>query len=244
MRNVGLIMRRELRGYFATPLAYIFIVIFLALAGALTFFVGGLLQRGQADLQPFFTFHPWLYLFLVPALSMRLWAEERRTGTIELFLTLPITMSEAVIAKFLAAWAFTAIAVTLTFPLWITVNLLGNPDNGVILASYVGSLLMAGAFLAVGSMISATTKNQVIAFVVTTAVLFVFALAGSDAVLEAFRGWAPAIVVDLVAGFGFLTHFQSIARGVIDLRDAIFFGSVIVLALFANALIVDLKKAD
>ncbi len=244
MRNVALITRRELRGYFATPLAYIFIVIFLALAGALTFFVGGLLQRGQADLQPFFTFHPWLYLFLVPALSMRLWAEERRTGTIELFLTLPITMGEAVISKFLAAWAFTAIALALTFPLWITVNVLGDPDNGVIVASYVGSLLMAGAFLAVGSMISATTKNQVIAFVVTTAVLFVFALAGSDVVLEAVRGWAPAVVVDIVAGFGFLTHFQAIARGVIDLRDAIFFGSVIVLALFANALIVDLKKAD
>jgi len=244
MRNVALITRRELRGYFATPLAYIFIVIFLVLAGALTFFVGGLLQRGQADLQPFFTFHPWLYLFLVPALSMRLWAEERRTGTIELFLTLPITMAEAVIAKFLAAWAFTAIALALTFPLWITVNVLGNPDNGVILASYVGSLLMAGAFLAVGSMISATTKNQVIAFVVTTAVLFVFALAGSNVVLEAFRGWAPAVVVDIVSGFGFLTHFQAIARGVIDLRDAIFFGSTIVLALFANALIVDLEKAD
>lgn len=244
MRNVALIMRRELRGYFATPLAYIFIVIFLVLAGALTFFVGGLLQRGQADLQPFFTFHPWLYLFLVPALSMRLWAEERRTGTIELFLTLPITMAEAVIAKFLAAWAFTTIALALTFPLWITVNLLGDPDNGVILASYIGSLLMAGAFLAVGSMISATTKNQVIAFVVTTAVLFVFALAGSDFVLEAFRGWAPAVIVDIVAGFGFLTHFQAIARGVIDLRDVIFFGSTIVLALFANALIVDLEKAD
>jgi ABC-2 type transport system permease protein len=244
MRNVGLIMRRELRGYFATPLAYIFIVIFLVLAGALTFFVGGLLSRGQADLQPFFTFHPWLYLFLVPALSMRLWAEERRTGTIELFLTLPITMAEAVIAKFLAAWTFTAIALALTFPIWVTVNLLGNPDNGVILASYIGSLLMAGAFLAVGSMISATTKNQVIAFVVTTAVLFVFALAGSDVVLEAFRGWAPALVVDIVASFGFLTHFQSIARGVIDLRDAIFFGSVIVVALYANALLVDLKKAD
>jgi len=244
MRNVALITRRELRGYFATPLAYIFIVIFLVLAGALTFFLGGLLKRGQADLQPFFTFHPWLYLFLVPALSMRLWAEERRTGTIELFLTLPITMGEAVIAKFLAAWAFTAIALALTFPLWITVNLLGDPDNGVILASYVGSLLMAGAFLAVGSMISATTKNQVIAFVVTTAALFVFALAGSDFVLEAFRGWAPPVVVDIVANFGFLTHFQAIARGVIDLRDAIFFGSTIALALFANALIVDLKKAD
>ncbi len=244
MRNVWLVTARELRAYFATPLAYIFIVIFLIMAGILTFFVGGWLGRGQADLQPFFTFHPWLYLFLVPALSMRLWAEERRTGTIELFLTLPITMTQAVVAKFLAAWIFTTIALALTFPLWVTVNYLGNPDNGVILASYVGSALMAGAFMAVGAMISAATKNQVIAFVVTTAVLFVFTLAGSNVVLDLIRAFVPSTVVDIVAGFGFLTHFQSIARGVIDLRDAIFFGSVIVLALAANALIVDLKKAE
>jgi ABC-2 type transport system permease protein len=244
MRNIWIITKRELAAYFATPLAYIFIVIFLILAGALTFFVGGLLQRGQADLQPFFSFHPWLYLFLVPALSMRLWAEERRSGTIELFLTLPIRMIDAVMGKFLAAWAFTAIALALTFPLWITVNVLGDPDNGVVLASYVGSLLMAGAFLAVGSMISATTKNQVIAFVVTTSVLFVFTLAGSPVVLEAVRGWAPVTLVEIVASFGFLSHFQSIARGVIDLRDAIFFTSVIAAALTANALIVDLKKAE
>ena len=244
MRNIAIITKRELAAYFATPLAYIFIVIFLILAGALTFFVGGLLERGQADLQPFFTFHPWLYLFLVPALSMRLWAEERRSGTIELFLTLPVRMIDAVLGKFLAAWAFTAIALSLTFPLWITVNVLGTPDNGVIVASYVGSLLMAGAFLAVGSMISATTKNQVIAFVVTTAVLFVFTMAGSPVVLEAVRGWAPATLVDIVAGFGFLTHFQSISRGVIDVRDAIFFITAIVAALSANALIVDLKKAE
>jgi ABC-2 type transport system permease protein len=243
-RNVWLVTARELKAYFATPLAYIFIVIFLILAGAMTFFVGGWMDRGQADLQPFFTFHPWLYLFLVPALSMRLWAEERRTGTIELFLTLPVTMTEAVVGKYLAAWIFTGIALALTFPLWITVNQLGNPDNGVIAASYIGSLLMAGAFLAVGSMISATTKNQVIAFVVTTAVLFVFTLAGSNVVLDAIRSFVPDTVVDIVAGFGFLTHFQSIARGVIDLRDAIFFASVIVLALAANALIVDLKKAE
>ena len=244
MRNIAIITKRELAAYFATPLAYIFIVIFLVLAGALTFFMGGLLQRGQADLQPFFTFHPWLYLFLVPALSMWLWAEERRSGTIELFLTLPVRMIDAVLGKFLAAWAFTGIALALTFPLWVTVNVLGDPDNGVILASYIGSLLMAGAFLAVGAMISATTKNQVIAFVVTTAVLFGFTLAGTELVLGSVRGWAPAIVVDIVASFGFLSHFQSISRGVIDLRDAIFFGGVIAAALCANALIVDLKKAE
>ncbi|MDA1310074.1 MAG: ABC transporter permease subunit [Proteobacteria bacterium] len=243
MRNVNLVFRREFAAYFATPLAYIFIVIFLALAGILTFRLGGFLDREQADLMPFFEFHPWLYLFLIPALSMRLWAEERRLGTIELLLTLPISMTEAVVGKYLAAWAFTATAVALTFPLWLTVNYLGNPDNGVILASYVGSLLMAGAYLAIGSMISATTKNQVIAFVVTTTTCFILTLAGSPAVLDFFSAWAPADVIQSIGNFGFLPHFQSIQRGVIDLRDLIFFGSLIIIALIANAIIVDWRKA-
>src|ERR1700751_5565894 len=150
MRNILTIFRRELASYFATPLAYVFIVIFLVMAGVLTFFLGNFFERGQADLQSFFTFHPWLYLVLIPALSMRLWAEERKSGTIELFLTLPVSMTEAVLGKFLAAWVFSGIALALTFPFWITVNVLGNPDNGVILASYIGSWLMAGAFLGVG----------------------------------------------------------------------------------------------
>lgn len=243
MRNVRLIFRREFAAYFATPLAYIFIVIFLVLAGLLTFFLGGFLSREQADLVPFFEFHPWLYLILVPALSMRLWAEERKLGTIELFLTLPISMIEAVVGKYLAAWAFSATALVLTFPLWLTVNYLGSPDNGVILASYIGSLLMAGAYLAIGSMISAATKNQVIAFVVTTSVCFVLTLAGSPVVLDFFSAWAPADVVQAVGGFGFLPHFQSIQRGVIDLRDIIFFASIIIVALTANAVIVDWRKA-
>ena len=243
MRNVNLVFRREFAAYFSTPLAYIFIVIFLALAGILTFRLGGFLDREQADLVPFFEFHPWLYLFLIPALSMRLWAEERRLGTIELLLTLPISMTEAVVGKYLAAWAYTATAVALTFPLWLTVNYLGNPDNGVILASYVGSLLMAGAYLAIGSMISATTKNQVIAFVVTTTTCFILTLAGSPAVLDFFSAWAPADVIQAIGNFGFLPHFQSIQRGVIDLRDLIFFGSLIIIALIANAIIVDWRKA-
>src|SRR5919198_4059386 len=179
MRNVYFIFKRELAGYFATPVAYVFLVIFLALSGAFTFFVGNFFERGQADLQSFFTFHPWLYIVLIPALAMRLWAEERRSGTIELFLTLPIRMTEAVLGKFLAAWCFAGIALALTFPFWVTVNFLGRPDNGVILASYIGSWLMAGAMLAVGGCISAMTKNQVIAFVVTAAVVFVFTVAGS-----------------------------------------------------------------
>jgi len=244
MGHIAVIVRRELASYFATPLAYVFIVIFLALAGALAFFVGNFFDRGQADLQPFFTFHPWLYLVLIPALAMRLWAEERKSGTIELLLTLPISMTEAVIGKFLASWAFAGIALVLTVPFWITVNYLGHPDNGVILASYIASFLMAGAFLAIGACLSALTKNQVIAFVVTAAVCFVFTVSGSPIVLGFIKGWAPEAVLGTVAGFSFLTHFNAIIRGVIDLRDAVFFLSVIGFFLYANAIIVDLKKAD
>lgn len=244
MRNISVIVRRELQSYFATPLAYVFIVIFLALAGALAFFVGNWFDRGQADLQPFFSFHPWLYLVLIPALAMRLWAEERRSGTIELLLTLPISMTQAVVGKFLASWIFSGIALALTFPFWITVNYLGNPDNGVVLASYIGSFLMAGAFLAVGSAVSALTKNQVIAFVVTAAVCFLFTVSGSPVVLGALSGWAPQSVLRTVASFSFLSHFNAIVRGVIDLRDAVFFVSVIGAFLFANAVLVELKKAD
>jgi len=244
MRATVVIFRRELASYFATPLAYVFIVIFLAMAGALAFFVGNFFDRGQADLQPFFSFHPWLYLILIPALAMRLWAEERKSGTIELFLTLPIPVEAAVIGKFLAAWAFAGIALALTFPFWITVNVLGSPDNGVVAASYVGSLLMAGAFLAIGAALSALTKNQVIAFVVTAAACFLFTVSGSPIVLGFLTPWAPTALVGFVASFSFLTHFNSIIRGVIELPDAVFFISVIALFLYANAVFVELKKAD
>ena len=243
MRNVKLIFIREFAAYFATPLAYVFIVIFLMLAGLLTFFMGSFLERDQADLVPFFEFHPWLYQFLVPALSMRLWAEERKLGTIELFLTLPISMTQAVTGKFLAAWGFSVTALLLTFPFWITVNYLGKPDNGVVFASYIGSALMAGAYLAIGSMISACTKNQVIAFVVTTTICFVLTLTGSPVILDFFSAWASADIVQAVGNFGFLPHFQSIQRGVIDFRDIIFFGSIIIIALIANAIIIDWRKA-
>jgi ABC-2 type transport system permease protein len=244
MRNTAIIFRRELAGYFATPLAYVFIVIFLALAGVLTFFVGNFFERGQADLQSFFSFHPWLYLVLIPALSMRLWAEERRSGTIELFLTLPVRLSEAVLGKFLAAWCFAGIALALTFPFWITVNILGEPDNGVILASYLGSWLMAGAILAIGGAISALTKSQVIAFVVTAAVVFVLTVAGSPVVLELVRGWAPEGVIRAVAAASVFHHFTTITRGVLDLRDIVYFVSIIAAFLAANALLIDLKKAS
>lgn len=244
MRNTFIIFRRELANYFATPLAYVFIVIFLVLAGSVTFFLGSFFDRGQDDLVPFFSFHPWIYLAFIPALSMRLWAEERKSGTIELFLTLPISMGAAVVGKFLAAWAFAGIALALTFPFWITVNVLGSPDNGVILASYIGSFLMAGGYLAIGAALSALTKNQVIAFVITAAVCFLFTVTGSTMVLGLLQGWAPQGVIDFVTSFSFFNHFSSILRGVIDLRDVVFFVSIIGLFLYANAIIVDLKKAD
>lgn len=242
MRSTATILKRELRSYFTTPVAYVFIVIFLLLAGILTFYMGGFFEREQADLAPFFFFHPWLYLILVPAISMRLWAEERKTGTIELLLTLPISTGQAVLGKFLAAWAFTAVALFATTPIWITVNLLGDPDNGVVLAAYIGSLLMAGGYLAIGSCISATTNNQVIAFVVSLVACLAFILAGLPAVLDFFTGWAPQAVIDTVSSFSFMTHFNSISKGVIDLRDVIFFGSLIGCFLLANTLILDAKK--
>ena len=244
MRNVGIIFRRELAAYFATPVAYVFIVIFLVLAGAFTFYLGGFYERAQADLDPFFSFHPWLYLFLVPAISMRLWAEERKSGSIELLMTLPVTLGQAVAGKFLAAWCFTGIALALTFPVWISVNYLGEPDNGVILAAYIGSWLMAGAFLAIGACLSATTKNQVIAFIVTVVVCFGFLLSGMPMVLDLFAGWAPAAIVEAVASLSFLTHFSSLSRGVIDLRAVVYFGLVIGFWLAANAIVLDMKKAQ
>lgn len=244
MSPTGIILRRELTSYFATPVAYVFIIIFLVLAGAFTFYLGGFYERGQADLLPFFNFHPWLYLFLVPALSMRLWAEERKSGSIELLLTLPVTRTQAVLGKFLAAWLFTAIALALTFPLWLTVNYLGSPDNGAILTGYLGSLLMAGGFLAIGACISATTRSQVVAFIITVVICFGFLLAGFPLVLDAFTAWAPAVLVDAIAALSFLTHFEALSKGVIELRDLAYFLLVIGTWLAANAIVLDMRKAS
>jgi len=244
MGSMGIIFRRELAAYFATPLAYVFIVIFLVMNGIFTFDMGGFYVRGQADLQPFFSFHPWLYLFMVPALAMGLWADERKTGTIELLLTLPIRLVDAVAGKFLAAWVLSGIALALTFPIWITVNYLGNPDNGVIVAGYLGSWLMAGAFLAVGSCMSALTRNPVIAFILSVSICFLFVAAGTPIVLNAFPGWVPQLLVDAVAAMSFLTHFESISRGVLDLRDILFFVVFIVSWLIASAIVIELKKAN
>ena len=244
MKNSIAIFKRELSSYFATPVAYVFIVIFLIMSGALTFYLGNFYERGQADLISFFNFHPWLYLFLVPAISMRLWAEERKSGSIELLMTLPISVGQSVIGKYLAAWVFIGLALVLTFPIWITVNYLGDPDNGVIFAAYIGSFLMAGGFLAIGACISAMTKNQVIAFIITVVICFIFLLAGSPLVLNFFKAWMPQNIVDAISSLSFLTHYISISKGVIDLRDVIYFFTLIGFWLYANALVVDMKKAD
>lgn len=238
------IMKRELAAYFATPVAWVFIVIFLVMNGVFSFYLGGFYERGIADLEPFFRFHPWLYLFLVPAISMRLWAEERRAGTIELLLTLPLSLRDAVLGKFLAAWLFLGLSLALTFPIWITVNYLGNPDNGAILAAYLGSWLMAGGMLAIGSCMSAVTRNQVVAFILSVVACFVFLLSALPMVTGLFSSWAPQVVVDAVAGLSFLTHFADISKGVIDLRDLVYFLLVIVFWLVANMIILEMRKGE
>ncbi len=237
------ITRREFAAYFSTPLAAVFLVIFLFLGGLFTFNIGSFYDRGIADLRPFFQFHPWLFLFLVPAVSMRLWAEERRTGTIELLTTLPFRLGELVVGKFLAAWGFVLVALALTLPTWITVSWLGQPDHGVILSGYIGSALMGGSFLAVGACLSACTKSQVIAFVVCVAACFLLLLTGFPAVQDYFNGWAPRAVVEAISSMSALTHFDAMVRGVVDARDLLYFVSVIAAFLFMNALVIDWKKA-
>lgn len=242
MSAIMAIYRRELRSYFSTPLAAVFVVIFLIMASAFTFFLGNFFQTGQADLQAFFLFHPWIFLLLAPALAMRLWAEEIKSGSIELLLTLPITVWQAVLGKFFAAWTLIALALLLTFPMWLTVAWLGDPDNGVIFASYVGSWLLAGSFLAIGSAISATTRSQVMAFIVSLSVCLLFLLAGYPIVLSAIQTVFNQTTVDAIAGMSFFTHFSSITRGILDLRDLAFFVINIVGWLTATVLIVNMKK--
>ncbi|MCC2618189.1 ABC transporter permease [Aestuariibacter halophilus] len=244
MSMVSVVFRRELASFFATPVAYVFVTIFLVMSGVFAFFIGNLYERGQADLLPFFNFHPWLYLFLVPAIAMRSWSEERKSGTIELLMTLPISTFEALLGKFLAAWSVLGLSLILTFPMWLTVNYLGDPDNGIIIAAYLGSWLMAGAFLAIGMCMSALTKNQVIAFILAVVVCFLFVVSGSGIVLDAFKGWAPSLVIDTIASFSFLTHFESLAKGVIALNDVGYFLILMGTWLYASLLIIEQKKAD
>jgi ABC-2 type transport system permease protein len=241
---IGVVLRRELRSYFSTPLAYVFIVIFLMLSGVFTFYLGHLYERRQADLSAFFDFLPWLYLVFVPSVTMRLWSEERKTGTIELLMTLPLTTAELVAGKFIAAWLFMGLALLLTFPVWITINYLGEPDNGIIVAGYIGAWLMAGGFLSIGSCLSATTKNQVVAFILTLVVCFLFVMSGFPVVQDAFTGWAPLWLIDGLSAISFLTHFDAISRGVIDLRDLVYYAVITLGWLAATAVVIDSKKAD
>lgn len=243
MSPIVVVMRRELRSYFVTPVAYVFLVIFLVLAGILTFYAGDFYDRGIADLQPFFIMHPWLYLILVPAVSMRLWAEEAKSGTLELLQTLPMTLWQAMLGKFLAAWFFVGLALLLTFPIWITVNYLGSPDNGIIIAGYFGSWLMAGAFLAIGAALSTLTNSQVVAFILTAVVCVLLILIGQAQVVDFFQGAVPRKLVNAVAHLSMLRHFEAIARGVLDVRDLLYFVLTIAAWLAAGVLILDLKRS-
>jgi ABC-2 type transport system permease protein len=243
MRNILTIASRELGGYFATPVATVFIVIFLILQGTLTFNLGNFFDRGQADLNPFFNFIPWVFLLLVPAITMRLWAEERRLGTIELLLTLPITQGQAVVGKFLAAWLFCAIALCLTFPIVLTVRFLGDPDLGVIASGYLGALLIAGAFLSIGSAMSALTRNQVIAFVLAVAVCFIFAAASYPLVTDFLNRNTP-VMAEIARRMAVVDRYQSFTRGIIAPRDLIFFTTFIGFWLFLTTVLVDQRKAD
>jgi ABC-2 type transport system permease protein len=243
-RNTWIIAKREFVAYFSSPLAAVFLTIFVALTGAFAFYLGGFFERNQADLAPFFQYHPWLYLLLVPAVAMRLWAEERKSGTIELLMTLPISPWEAILGKFLAAWAFIGVALLLTTPMWFTVNALGDPDNGVIRAGYIGSFLTAGAFLAIGSAVSALTRNQVIAFIVSATICFLLVMSGLELVLNVLRAWTPAFFVQAISSLSFLSHFDRMTKGVLELSSIVFYVSLITFALFANRILVELKKAD
>lgn len=241
--NIWSVAKRELAGTVTSPVAYVFVVIFLLLAAFFTFMIGGFFERGQASLLSFFGWHPWLYLFLVPAVGMRMWAEERRSGTIELLLTLPITTGQAVAGKFLAYLVIIAVALLLTFPVWITVNYLGAPDNGVIVASYIGSLLLAASYLAVTSFTSALTRNQVVSFIIAVVICLFLILCGWPPVLNLLDRVASAGVLDFVAAFSVMTHFDNIQRGVLDIRDLVFFASLIAFFLFATLTVLRLRRA-
>jgi len=242
VNTIKAICKRELASYFGSPVAYVFIVIFLLLIGFFTFYLSNFFEVGQADLRGFFQWHPWVYLFLIPAVAMRLWAEERRLGTIELVLTLPVSPSEVIMGKFLAAWMFIAIALSLTFPMVVTVFYLGNPDLGAIICGYVGSILMAGAFLSIGSMTSSLTRSQVISFIIAVVACLFFIMAGFSPITSMLTGWAPIWLIDLVSQLSFLTHFSSISRGVLDLRDILYFLSIIFAMLFINGVVIENRR--
>jgi ABC-2 type transport system permease protein len=244
MNSFSVIYKRELKSYFETPSAYVFAVVFLLLSGVFTFYLSNFYETGVATLDGFFSWHPWLYLFLVPAISMRLWSEERRLGSLELLMTLPVTTLEVVLGKYLAAWSFLSIALLLTFPIWITVNYLGDPDNGVIIAGYIASLIMAGGYLAIGACISSLTRNQVVAFVISAVVCFLFTISGFSMVLNFFSSLGfSQIMIDTINSLSILTNFLDMTKGVLEVKSLLFFFSLIVFWLAINIVVVNHNRA-
>jgi len=243
IRNITAITKRELGSYFESPVAYVFMVVFLVLIGFLTFFVSRFYEAGQADLRPFFFWHPWMFLILVPAVAMRLWAEERRSGTIETLLTLPITMTQATLGKFIAAWIFLALAILLTFPIVLTTAYLGAPDRGAIMGGYLGSVLLAGAYLSVGMLTSAFTRNQVISFVLAVVICLFLLLAGWPPVTALVARWAPDWLVQGVAAFSFMPHYEAFQKGVLDIRDFAYYFSIMIFMLFGTNLVLENRKS-
>lgn len=242
MSSILTIFRREFAGYFTSPVAYVFLVIFLVMQGLFTFYLGSFYEREQADLVSFFTYQPWLYLFLMPSIAMRLWSEERRSGTFELLLTLPIPTRSVVIGKYMAALAFAGLALALTFPIWITVNWLGAPDNGIIITGYLGSFLMAAAYLAIGAAMSAVTKNQVVAFILSVSMCFIFLVSGLPIVLDTVGAFAPDSIKLAMANLSFLVHFDNLQKGVVALSDVVYFAAVIVFWLWVNRIVIESKR--
>lgn len=244
MYKTSVVIKREWMAYFLTPIAHLFLIIFLVLSSTLTFYVGGFYEREIADLEPFFQFHPWIYLFLVPAIGMRLWSEEYRSGSAELLLTLPLSTWEVVLGKYLAALGLIGLGLFLSFPIWLTVNVLGEPDNGVIIGAYFASLLMAGAFLAISAAISASTSNQVVAFIGSCAICFVFLMSGMPLVLEPMGQILPQAWVDVIGQLSFLVHYSAMARGILDLKSLAYFLGLIAVLLAGNWMMIELRKAS
>jgi ABC-2 type transport system permease protein len=244
MKQIWIIAKRELNSYFFSPVAYVFLVIFLLLMGFFTFMMGSFFGRGQANLLSFFTWHPWLYMFLVPSVGMRLWAEEQKQGTLELLFTMPLTMGQAILGKFLAGWIFLALGLLLTFPMILTVFYLGNPDGGPILTGYLGSLLLAGAYLAIASLTSACTRNQVISFITSLVICLLLVLVGFPPVTNLLLKWgAPNGLIDFAASLSVFFHFESMQRGVLDFRDLLYFASLIFFALFATGVVLKNRRS-
>ena len=244
MKNAMTIAKRELASYFASPVAYVFLVIFLVLTGFFTFMMGNFFARNDASLLSFFVWHPWLYMLLVPAVGMRLWSEEQRMGTLELLFTMPITPAQAIWGKFIAGWIFLGVALLLTLPMVFTVYYLGEPDGGPMLTGYLGSFLMAGCYLAISGMTSALTRNQVISFITSVVICLLLVLAGYPPVTNILLKWgAPNALVEFAAGLSVVFHFESMQRGVLDIRDLIYFLSLIAFAIFTTGVVLKSKRS-